>query len=776
MTVAASVMAMAIAAPAFAAEPAPAADDSATTKEIVVTAQFRSQKLQDTPLSITAVNADLLKSRNQTDISQIAAQAPNVSLTPMGGAFGSSMAAYIRGIGQYDFNPAYEPGVGMYVDDVYYATLTGSVMDLLDLERVEVLRGPQGTLTGRNSIGGAIKLFSVKPNATNSGMVEAAYGARNRVDLRASANFALTDTVFMRVSGVYKRQDGYVNMVDYGCANPGNSLGITASAGSGKDCIVGKLGEKNYTGVRASIRYNPSDKFDWTIIGDYSYENRTNAAGVITSMNTAKTGGVDFTCGRFCTYANFYMAAGGQAGQSYSMPSNLTFSGWGVSSNATYSLSDDLKITSITAYRKYHQIFGTDDDYTPYSTIAGAGYNDLTFKFFSQELRVNGKIGSLGEWTLGGFYNDQTSVYFTRQDIRYIVPGVPALYLQFTGNDPIRANSKAAFGTVILHPMEGLTLTGGLRYTKEHKDYTFTRIRWDGGTLVDPFGVGALNGAVANYDGEKVDWRISADYRFSPNVMAYATVSTGFKGGGVTARPFTRTQATNGTFRPETLTAYEGGVKTDWLDRRLRLNASVFYNDYKNMQLPISDCSLLDGFAPGTDPFPCAAIQNAGDGKMYGFELEMSATPVPGLAIDGALSYIDGEWSRISSQVTSIKLTDPITSPNWKWSLGVQYDADMGSNGTLTPRLDLAHTGRQSLGRLAITAPLDYNPAMTLANARLTWKNPGKDLAISLEVSNLFDKYYTLPIRFAALYAFAGTGYSTVGRPREWAISVKKTF
>jgi len=167
--VATTALALGLAAPAMAAdeEQAPAGLEKGL-KEIVVTAQFRSQKLQDTPLSITAVNSELLKSRNQTDISQIAANAPNVQLTQMGGAFGSSMAAYIRGVGQYDFNPAYEPGVGLYIDDVYYATLTGSVMDLLDLDRVEVLRGPQGTLTGRNSIGGAIKMFSAKPTAENS--------------------------------------------------------------------------------------------------------------------------------------------------------------------------------------------------------------------------------------------------------------------------------------------------------------------------------------------------------------------------------------------------------------------------------------------------------------------------------------------------------------------------------------------------------------------------------------------------------------------------------
>ena len=775
--VATTALALGLAAPAMAAdeEQAPAGLEKGL-KEIVVTAQFRSQKLQDTPLSITAVNSELLKSRNQTDISQIAANAPNVQLTQMGGAFGSSMAAYIRGVGQYDFNPAYEPGVGLYIDDVYYATLTGSVMDLLDLDRVEVLRGPQGTLTGRNSIGGAIKMFSAKPTAENSGTVEAAYGARNRLDLRATANYALTDNLYARVSGVFKRQDGYVKQLDYGCANPGNSLGITGNASSGKDCVVDKLGGKNYSGVRGSLRYKPNDKLDWIVAADYTYENRTNAASVLTVNNTAKTGGVDFRCGRFCTYASFYMPAGGQAGQAYTMPNTTMFTGWGVSSNLSYNITDDLKLQAITAYRKYKQTFGTDDDFTPYAPAGGAGYNDLSFKFFSQELRLNGKIGTLGEWTLGGFYNDQKSVYYTRQDIRYIVPNVPAFYLQFMGNDPIPANSKAAFGTVILHPTSALNITAGLRYTSEHKDYTFVRKQWNGGTLNDIFGVGALNGSQATYDGKKLDWRISADYRFNPQLMAYATVSTGFKGGGVTARPFTKTQATNGTFRPETLTAYELGIKTDLLDRRLRVNLAGFVNDYKNIQLPISDCSLLDGYAPGTDPFPCAAIQNAGDGKMYGLEAEVSASPIEGLDMDATLSFIDGEWNKISAQVTSIKLADPITTPNWRGSFGIQYKADMGKNGSLTPRLDYAYTGKQTMGRLTVTGPLDYNPAFGITNARLTWKNEKQDLAISLEVQNLFDKYYYLPLRFQALYASAGTVYSNVGRPREWALSVRKSF
>ncbi|HWU04528.1 MAG TPA: TonB-dependent receptor [Novosphingobium sp.] len=758
-----------------------AASDDTTTKEIVVTAQFRAQKLQDTPLSITAVSSALLAQRNQSDLSQIAAQAPNVQLTPMGGAFGSSMAAYIRGIGQYDFNPAYEPGVGMYVDDVYFATLTGAIMDLLDLDRVEVLRGPQGTLTGRNSIGGAIKLFSKKPSDEDSGSVEMAYGSRNRIDLRSSANFKLTDGLYVRLAGVYKRQDGYVDQVDYGCANPNNALGIKASPSTGANCVMGKLGEKNYAGMRGTIRYNPNDKIDWLVSADYSYENHTNAAGVVIADDTSKTNGTNFNCGRYCTYANYYVPAGGQVSQGYYTSNRTMFSGWGVSSNLSYNISPQLKLQSITAYRKYHETFGTDDDYTPDPNITGGGSNDLQFHFFSQELRLSGKVGNLADWTVGGYFSSQKTVYWTRQDIRYIdyqyCGGAGACDVQFTGNDPVNANTKAVFGTTTIHLSDRLNLTGGLRYTHEHKDYTFSRKNFDGSNL-DPTSytyslIGALDGLTSVYNGSHLDWRISADYRWSPQVMTYATISTGFKGGGVSPRPYSAGQALNGTFGPETLTAYELGMKSDLFDRRLRVNLSAFYNDYKNIQLPLSDCSALDGGAGAV----CSATQNAGDGYMYGLEAEISATPVHGLDIDASASWIDGRWSRVAASVgSSYKIGDPITSPNWRASAGIQYKAELGQSGSITPRFDLSYTGKQSLGRLTATSDVDYNPDYVLGNARVTWKNRKEDLAISFEVQNVFDKYYLLPLRFSALYSIAGTAYANVGAPREWALRVKKNF
>jgi len=208
-------------------------------QEVVVTAQFRQQRLQDTPIAVTAVNAAMLEARGDTNLVDVSNQAPNVNLRETGGAFGPGMSAYIRGVGQADFDPALEPGVGLYIDDVYYPSLTGTNFDLLDLDRVEILRGPQGVLGGRNSEGGAIKLYSQKPNDIDGGSIQAAWGSRNLIEFRGVGNMALIkDTLFLRVSAVDKKQDGYVTRYDYGCLFP--TSGIPSSSPQSRRGVPGR--------------------------------------------------------------------------------------------------------------------------------------------------------------------------------------------------------------------------------------------------------------------------------------------------------------------------------------------------------------------------------------------------------------------------------------------------------------------------------------------------------------------------------------------------------
>jgi iron complex outermembrane receptor protein len=758
---------------------------SADANEIVVTAQFREQNLQETPLAITAVSGAMLEARSQVSIADVANQAPSVTLKPQGAAFGPALGANIRGVGQFDFNPALEPGVGVYVDDVYYATLTGSIFDLLDLDRVEVLRGPQGTLAGKNSIGGAIKLYSKKPTGSNTGYVAATYGIRNRLDLRGSADFKIADGLSARLAGVAKKQRGYIKRLDFGCVNPPGSalnpaVGGIAPQLSGGDCVLAREGEVNYQAVRGQLRWEPSDKIDINIIGDYTDDDRNSPGAVLISANntspnvrgTAVNVPYDnrFVCGRYCNYATYFSPAGTFALGPAAIPitetrgnGRTTFRGWGVSGQIDWKLTDLLKLTSITAYRSYDATFSNDDDASPLPV--GNGLSSLSFWSFSQELRLNGATANdLIEYTLGGFYQDQKSTYPSYQDLRYA-----PIPLQFQQDDPVNADTKAVFAHISVHPTEQLTLTGGIRYTEEHKDYTFSRKNRDG--TVNPF-LAAVDGQVGTYDGDRIDYRANAQYQFTDDVMAYAQISTGFKGGGVSPRPFVAEQVR--PFQPEKLTAYEGGLKTQFFDRMLTLNLAGYYSDYKGIQLAFLSCPQFGG------PGPCALIANAGDAHIKGFEIETTLRPTQGFLIDAALSHTDFKYTDIDplaggpSQPGGPQFDDvPPYTPKWKWSAGVQYEVPLGSAGSLTPRLDAAYQSTVYSG--SVNSAGERLAHYTVANARLTYRNDGGDLEISGEVTNLFDKYYYLT-GFDLTGAGSGIINRQPGRPREWALTVKKKF
>ena len=271
---------LAVTGTALAAEPP---EGERALGEVVVTAQFRAQNVQETPLAITAISGEMLESRNQTNISEVTNQAPNVTLKPQGAAFGPSLGASIRGVGQFDFNPALEPGVGIYVDDVYYATPTGSILDLLDLERVEILRGPQGTLAGKNSIGGAVKLFARKPQGSG-GYLSGTYGSRDRVDIRGSADFTIRDNLFARITGVSKEQRGYIERRDYGCEHPNSGVPVLVSVG--QDCTLGDMSNVNYSAIRGALRFVASDNLEIGGAVDYTRDDR-NAAGSVLVQTTS---------------------------------------------------------------------------------------------------------------------------------------------------------------------------------------------------------------------------------------------------------------------------------------------------------------------------------------------------------------------------------------------------------------------------------------------------------------------------------------------------------
>ena len=497
-------LAAALATPVMAQDQA-AGDAEADPTEIVVTAQFRETKLQDTPIAITAVNAALLERRGQTNIAQIAAQAPNVSLRPQPQNGGSGLIAFIRGVGQTDFNYALDPGVGVYIDDVYIPTLSSSLLELIDLDRVEILRGPQGTLAGKNAIGGAIKLFSAKPRGDGSGSLEVGYGSFNSLNVRGMADFAITSNLAMRVSGMTRSNDGYVAMLDYGQTHPTSNVPVTNSRGSGNS-DYSTMGGQNVTAVRAALKWEPSSSVEVNLSGDYTRENSEAiptvliAAGAVApggtafnpnstgnSTSTSLVGGVStvipwlvgkngnavnmscafvpagqYSCDtggnllgwdpRYVSYSNFLdgMRPSTTAPfKPYFAIPQTRFNGWGLQGSISVDLSDNLNLLYIGSYRAYTSKFGQDQDATPLP-VAQLD-NELNHHAFTSELRLNFEAGEgLLEGTVGAFYLDQEGIYTARVDLNYVAPTIDFLH----GPDTTPSNTKAVFGTVTVHPLK----------------------------------------------------------------------------------------------------------------------------------------------------------------------------------------------------------------------------------------------------------------------------------------------------------------------------------
>lgn len=801
-----------------------------TLEEIVVTAEFREKALQDTPLAITAISADTLEMRNQVRLEQIALQSPNVSLRPGNSTYGSSMVAYIRGIGQTDFNPSVEAGVGIYVDDVYYSTITGNLLDLLDLERVEVLRGPQGTLAGRNAIGGAIKLFSRKPEGRNEGYVQITAGSFDRLDMKAAGDFSITDKLFMRIAGTSKSRDGYVTSYDYACYNdlpaPGNAGGFPTymTSGANSNCELAKEGGQSMTAGRFSLRYVPSDKFEANfsvnVVNDKSESQpsillsarnmATDDGGIPIFFDNdgdgAYTAGIDVpyddrfvTAGTYMNYATYIDAGvstpdptlqGGVPGENIAIykphvvPRINHLDARDYTLTLDFNLTDNVSLKSITSYREYTNIFADDNDGSPLAVQQLLQRMD--HDQWTQELRLNSTLfDGFADTTIGVFYLDEETVEDARVNINYV--GFDFIH----GPDAVPAKSKAVYGQASLHLTDLMDLTLGARYSKDEKSYSFQRHNADGSDIAAPFDptilylglypnpydanqaannlLQATNGQSVSYSSDRFDYRVALDYDFTEKVMGYVQIATGYRAGGNNARPFYPSQIN--AFEPEQLTNYEVGIKSTLFDQ-LRLNASVFFNDYTDIQLNINDCY----FAPEGEQSPCASQDNVGDAEVKGFELEGMWHPTNAFSIDFSYAYLDFEYTRIKES-NGVPVSDanatPYTPEN-KWSLGAQYRFNLSKFGDLTWRLDASFQDDvETTGMVGQGVIID---AYTLLNGRLTWRSEDLKWQVSLEGTNLTDKYYYLTV--FDLVDSVGSIFQNAqpGRPREWALTIKRVW
>ena len=730
-------------------------------EEILVTARYREENIQTTPISISAFSGEELEVRSIDNVQDIGQVIPNAYFRRNASNFGPNNTIGLRGLNQVDFSYAFEPTVGVYIDDVYHSTITGSDMDLIDLERVEVLRGPQGTLFGKNSIGGAIRLISKKPQGDNTGSVQATFGDYDRVDLKGVGDFALVpDKVFMRVAGTSKRQEGYGASVDFTCemirrgtpqlAGIGDGLGFGGTTADGPDfdsepdllppvavpvgspadnafsfpaarditqdgsCELGKLGGTSSQAGRLLVRFLPSEKLDFMVSIDRSNsDDDPNVDTQLSPINNATDNsydtnvvfrryGIHYNDARMLTgdpYTNFATFSDPVHGQNY--PRNSEMDTRGLSAVLDYRIGESLSAKFIVADRGYDSEWTNDSDRTPFGITQTHYIQNHDEE--QQEVQLSGTVlnDKLG-WTAGLFHFESTSrAYNTTEFEAFNYTGALA---NFTANDGYTTENSSAFVHVSYDFTDKLRLSGGLRYTEEDKSNTF-----DHGPSLNRANFPLIFGD------NRTDWKLSVDYSLSDNIFLYAQAATGFTSEGATPRIFTVGQLM--ALKGEELLSNEIGAKLELLDNRLRLNVAVFQSDYDpriRQTGGVNQCDsptsltpipyrLGGGLCPagtffaGSTGLPWFFYDNV-PGKLDGYEAELTVTPVDNLLINFSFGYNHYENNDLNPLSTTYVNPDFLSQPEFNSSLGLQYVVQLGGGGTLTPRIDAFYQSEHDTG------------------------------------------------------------------------------
>jgi iron complex outermembrane receptor protein len=783
--------------------PATPADQTTGLEEVVVSAQRRTENLQTTPIAITAISGALLESRNMDNITDVGAFVPNAVIQPLGAGWGATMAAFIRGVGLGDNILSFEPGVPIYVDDVYLGRPQGSIFDLLDLERVEVLRGPQGTLFGKNAEGGTVRLISVKPQGDNTGSASVTYGKFNRLEARGMADVALIDGFLnARFSFSSKKADGYFKLFDYVCVNGAGSLGsLQPAVAPESNCQTGTLGDENVQSGRAAFRFLINDKTEFNLVTDITVQNQEGPAdkytvidganglnagwgaltyaylGVPTAGPAAYIGKPIIYDGRFLTNNPYsgYSEYGTDPISGREVPNENDLNHWGVAGTLEWQLSDYLSFKSVTAFREFRNEYGRDSDGSPLSE--NATYDDAFHLQFTEEDTFTGKAGPV-DWATGLFYYSAADSDRGFDELYPCTAQNPNVCVH-EQDDYVYQTTKnwAYFVHSTWHITDPLSVTGGARYTSDQKDATISVINFD----PYPVTLGSSGNVVNQYvplSARHVDYDLSVNYQFTAKLMGYVRYSTGFKGGGFSPRPADALQTV--PFKPEYLRTAEVGEKSELWDRRVRLNVDFFYSKYLDQQ---TFAQQLD--ADGINWF---REENAGTARLWGLEGELQMEPVDNLRIDSSAGYVN-YWLESNggnvllftgNQCDGQTCYSPRT-PKFTGSLGIQYSMP-AFGGDLTPRVDETYQTKvyfvTNNGCFTNTGPAGCGTGAQggygVLNARLTWQPGNKKWDVSLWGRNLTDKaYFSGKL---SLITFFGREEGNVAPPLEWGITFKRTF
>jgi iron complex outermembrane receptor protein len=705
--------------------------------EILVTAERRETRLQDTPISITAVTADAIEAQGVRQINDLANIVPNLTSTT--GPQGSGDANFfVRGVGQFDFIVTNDTGVGLYVDGVFIGRTVGAMLDSGDIARIEVLRGPQGTLFGRNTLGGAISVTTQAPIIGDlSGRVAGSYGSRNRIELDGRVNLPLGDRAALRVGGFYRDQDGFAENVERAV----------------------KFGAINRWGTRGSLLWEATDRLTVRLNADYSLDKSNPAPSVLRAIAPLPFFPPDAGNDRSSDFFRVFASNSPEARNEV----------WGVSLDVSLDLGD-ATLRSITAYRDLKGFSTSDPDGTGYRLYDQE--TDTDQHQFSQEVQISGDAaGGRLSYLLGGYFFREEAAQELRLCFAPITDppmmrGNPCNTWN-QGNDQT-TESFALFGQVRFSFTETLSATLGGRYTWETKKnisnqaFDFRSAGAGFGAIFIfglplDFGQRVLFPIVADLPGElkfeKFTPRIGLEWKPSRDMLLFASYAQGFRSGGFNGR-LIAPQPNIPTYEPDTNDAFEFGFKSELLDRALRLNATLFFQTYKDIQQTISD------------PAVQFRVANAGDARLYGFEIEASAVPTRGLRFDVGVGYTFSEFRNVPAAVGPINGNRLPFSPEFTLVLGGQYDWDLGEGGTLSPRID--YRLQSEVNFTAFNLPLETQGSYGLLAARLTWRDARDRFSLAVYGENLTnEQYYTFG---QDALAAQGVAYSYIGRPREFGV------
>jgi iron complex outermembrane recepter protein len=829
-TVSLAVLAAAMATPAF-AQNAPQAQAEAAPEggiaEIVVTAQKRAENVQDVPIAISAFTAGALQERAVTSVAALSNLAPNVTLdagTPFSGST-AVLSAYIRGIGANDFAFNIDPGVGIYLDGVYLARSVGANQDLPDVERIEVLKGPQGTLFGRNTIGGAISIVTHDPGKEFSFKGDVTVGRFSLVQTRGTVDLPITDGLGASVSFSTKNRNGYLKRIPFPGATNFASTSINNYKAAGyNNAGYGTEGGDNNWNLRGKLKFDRGP-FTATLSADYTNVDQSQIANTLIKTTPAVFAGT-YNCAIIASSTDCgggppaFAYIGGIGGlntifdnptvygvnvdadprnnrlpyddrfltgdidKSYANGNNYSkLKSYGGSLTLQYDLSDNIALKSITGYRELHWNVGTDLDGSPLNFLHISFTTDQWQ--FSQELQLLGNaMDKKLNYVLGAYYFKEAG---NLHDYVTFAEGL----LQVDGPNDLATKNYAFFGQVDYKFNDMFGITVGGRYT--HEDKEFEGFQSDANGLTYKIlnflaGINAGPPACANINPISDDCRIAAGFpnagqplryyvagvqkkkfnnfapkvgvQFHPNddTMVYFSWSKGYKTGGWTTR-LSNPLPTAPGFGEEKATTYELGVKSTLLDRRLQINAAIFQTDYKGIQL---------NFQQGVSP----TIQNAGDAKIKGFEVELTAAPVDGFTITGSLGYLDAKYTSVlgPAQVAPNPFQAGVfpggelpKTPKWKFNISPRYEAKFQNGGKLIFLADFTHS--TSLWNDTERAYLLQRAATDILNGSITYKEPGEHWDITVGGTNLTDTRYLVT---GQAQIAGGQFYGTYSRPREW--------